>query len=133
MAKSYLKLVTPTEVLRTVAPGRRPTHALRNTPGFVCALADLKEKSRRAQSEVASALTSLRRVRRNVPKEVAMRAVTENRRDLMSRFRIAHLGMGASENFRAACLWSALGLILTGLFLALGFGAEIGQIQAIAG
>jgi hypothetical protein len=61
-----------------------------------------------------------------------MRALTENRNDLLSPFRIAHPGMGASENFRAACLWSALGLILTGLFSALGLGA-IGQILAIAG
>jgi hypothetical protein len=62
-----------------------------------------------------------------------MRTVTENRSYLLSRFRIVHLGMGASKNFRATCLWSALGLALTGLFFALGLGVEIGQILSIAG
>jgi hypothetical protein len=37
-----------------------------------------------------------------------------------------------STNLRIACLWSALGLALTGLFFAFGFGAEIGQILAVA-
>jgi hypothetical protein len=39
---------------------------------------------------------------------------------------------GASHHYRAiptdlrvACLWSALGLTLTGLFFAMGFGVEI--------
>jgi hypothetical protein len=41
--------------------------------------------------------------------------------------------MGASADFCIACLWSALGLTLTGLLLALGSVAEIGQILAAAG
>jgi hypothetical protein len=40
---------------------------------------------------------------------------------------------GASADFCIACLWSALGLTLTGLFFARGLGAEIGQILAMAG
>jgi hypothetical protein len=41
--------------------------------------------------------------------------------------------MEASADFCVACLWSALGLTLTALFFALGLGAEIGQILAMAG
>jgi hypothetical protein len=41
--------------------------------------------------------------------------------------------MGASADFCIACLWSALGLTLTGLLFAFGMGAEIGQILAMAG
>jgi hypothetical protein len=41
--------------------------------------------------------------------------------------------MGASADLCIACLWSALGLTLTGLLFALGLGAEIGQIVAMAG
>jgi hypothetical protein len=59
--------------------------------------------------------------------EVAMRAITENQSEFLIPF-----GTGVSADFRIACLWSALGLILTGLFFALGFGAEIGQILAVA-
>jgi hypothetical protein len=38
-----------------------------------------------------------------------------------------------SADFCIVCLWSALGLTLTGLLFALGFGAEIGEILAMAG
>jgi hypothetical protein len=41
--------------------------------------------------------------------------------------------MGASADFHVVCLWSALGLTLTGLLFALGLGSEIGQILAMAG
>jgi hypothetical protein len=41
--------------------------------------------------------------------------------------------MGASADFCVVCLWSALGLTLTGLLFALGLGAEIGQSLAMAG
>jgi len=34
---------------------------------------------------------------------------------------------------RIVCLWSALGLTLSGLFFALGMGAEIGHALAAAG
>ena len=40
---------------------------------------------------------------------------------------------GASADFRVVCLWSALGLTLTGLLFALGLGGEIGQITAMPG
>ena len=39
--------------------------------------------------------------------------------------------MEASDDFCIACLWSALGLTLTGLLFALGLGP--GQILAMAG
>jgi hypothetical protein len=41
--------------------------------------------------------------------------------------------MGASAEFHLVCLWSALGLTLTGLLFALGLDGEIGQILAVAG
>jgi hypothetical protein len=41
--------------------------------------------------------------------------------------------MGVSADFCTACLWSALGLTLTGLLFSLGLGSEIGQILAVAG
>ena len=56
-----------------------------------------------------------------------MRATTENETELLIPF-----GMGVSADFRIAFLWSALGLTLTGLLFVLGFGAEIGQIPAVA-
>jgi len=62
--------------------------------------------------------------------EVTLRAITENQSEFLTPFR--DLGIGESEDFRIACLWSALGLTLTALFFALGFGAEIGQILALA-
>jgi hypothetical protein len=63
-----------------------------------------------------------------------MRAITENQSEFLSRLRIAHLGMGgASADFCIACLWSAVGLTLTALLFALGLGAEIGQLLAMAG
>jgi hypothetical protein len=40
---------------------------------------------------------------------------------------------GTYADFCVACLWSAFGLMLTGLLFAVGLGAEIGQILAIAG
>jgi hypothetical protein len=62
--------------------------------------------------------------------EASMSAITENQSEFLTPFR--QLGMGASADFRIAYLWSALGLTMTGLFFALGFGAEIGQILALA-
>jgi hypothetical protein len=57
-------------------------------------------------------------------------AITENQSEFLTAFR--RLDLGASADFRIAYLWSALGLTMTGLFFALGFGAEIGQILALA-
>jgi hypothetical protein len=62
-----------------------------------------------------------------------MKAINENQSEFPTPFRIAPPGMGVSADFHIACLWSALGLTLTGLLFALGFGAEIGQILAMAG
>jgi hypothetical protein len=59
---------------------------------------------------------------------VAMRAITEHQSEFLIPF-----GRRVSADFRIACLWSALGLTLTGLFFALGFGAEFGQILVMAG
>jgi hypothetical protein len=49
-----------------------------------------------------------------------------------STFRLEPRG-GASADFRVVCLWSALGLTLTGLLFAFGLGGEIGQITVMAG
>jgi hypothetical protein len=68
-----------------------------------------------------------------MPMEVAMRAIAENQSEFPTPFRITHLGTGASADFCIACLWSALGLTLTGMLFVLGLGAEIGQILAVAG
>jgi len=38
-----------------------------------------------------------------------------------------------SRDFIVACVWSACGLALTGLFYAVGLGAEIAQALAAAG
>jgi hypothetical protein len=62
-----------------------------------------------------------------------MRAITQNQRGFSIPLRIPPLGMGASADLSIVCLWSALGLTLTGLLFALGPGAEIGQILAMAG
>ena len=61
-----------------------------------------------------------------------MRAITQNQSEFPTPFRTAH-GIGPSADFCIVCLWSALGLTLTGLLFALGLGAEIGQILAVAG
>jgi hypothetical protein len=52
--------------------------------------------------------------------------------DTCSNFR-AEQRMGTSADFCIACLWSVLGLTLTGLLFSLGLGSEIGQILAVAG
>jgi hypothetical protein len=38
-----------------------------------------------------------------------------------------------SPDFHAVFLWSAFGLTLTGLFFAMGFGPEMGQVLMAAG
>jgi hypothetical protein len=40
---------------------------------------------------------------------------------------------GPSVDLHIVCLWSALGLALTGLLFALGMGGGIGQMLAMAG
>jgi len=42
-------------------------------------------------------------------------------------------GFTVTDDFRLACLWSALGLAVTGLFFAMGFGADIAQAFMAAG
>jgi hypothetical protein len=38
-----------------------------------------------------------------------------------------------SDDFVIICLWTASGLVLTALAFSLGFGAEVGQVLAVAG
>lgn len=44
-----------------------------------------------------------------------------------------HDAANVSVELRIACLWSAFGLTVTGLFFAMGLGAEIGQALMAAG
>jgi hypothetical protein len=46
-----------------------------------------------------------------------MRAITENQSKFLPPFRIPRPGTGASADFSIVCLWSVLGLTLTGLLL----------------
>jgi hypothetical protein len=62
-----------------------------------------------------------------------MRAITENQSEFLPPFRVTRPGTEASTNFSIVCLWSVLGLTLTALLFALGLGAEVGQILAMAG
>lgn len=39
----------------------------------------------------------------------------------------------ASTEFSVLCLWSVVGLTLTGLLFAMGFGGEIAQALTVAG
>jgi hypothetical protein len=55
-------------------------------------------------------------------------------RHCIGMLRSAHAySTGASAEFHVVCMWSALGLTLTGLLFALGLGGEIAQILATAG
>jgi integrase len=64
MAKSHLKLVTPTEVNRTVAPVRRPNAELRTrehlTPGEVEALIEAAKANRHAHRDATMILVAFR-------------------------------------------------------------------------
>jgi hypothetical protein len=60
-----------------------------------------------------------------------MRAIVQS--DPPTAYASSRLGMAFPADVRAVCLWSAFGLALTGLFFALGFGAEIGQALAAVG
>jgi type 1 fimbriae regulatory protein FimB/type 1 fimbriae regulatory protein FimE len=64
MAKSHLKLVTPTEILRTVAPGRRPNADLRTrehlTPGEVEALMEAARANRHGHRDGTMVLIAFR-------------------------------------------------------------------------
>lgn len=42
-------------------------------------------------------------------------------------------GRAIPVDLEVVCLWSALGLMLTALFLAFGFGVDIGQALMLAG
>jgi hypothetical protein len=42
-------------------------------------------------------------------------------------------GKATPIDLEVVCLWSALGLVLTALYLALGFGLDIGQALMLAG
>jgi hypothetical protein len=43
------------------------------------------------------------------------------------------VGSAVPVDVEVVCLWSALGLMLTALFLALGFGVDIEQALMLAG
>jgi integrase len=64
MAKSHLKLVTPTEILRTVAPTRRPNAELRTrehlTPGEVEALVEAAKANRHGHPDATMILLAFR-------------------------------------------------------------------------
>jgi site-specific recombinase XerD len=64
MAKSHLKLVAPTEVLRTVAPTRRPNAELRTrehlTPGEVEALIEAAKTNRHGHRDATMILVAFR-------------------------------------------------------------------------
>jgi integrase len=64
MAKSHLKLVTPTEVNRTVAPVRRPNAELRTrehlTPGEVEALVEAAKANRHGHRDATMILVAFR-------------------------------------------------------------------------
>src|SRR5262245_34945106 len=64
MAKSHLKLVTPTEILRTVGPGRRPNAELRTrehlTPGEVEALMEPARTNRHGHRDATMILIAFR-------------------------------------------------------------------------
>jgi integrase len=64
MAKSHLKLVTPTKVNRTVAPTRRPNAELRTrehlTPGEVDALVEAAKANRHGHRDASMILLAFR-------------------------------------------------------------------------
>ena len=53
--------------------------------------------------------------------------------ELLPTYKTFHDSTTIPADLRAVCLWSAFGLALTGLFFAMGFGAEIGQALVAAG
>jgi len=48
-------------------------------------------------------------------------------------YRTPRLGIAVPGDLRVVCLWSTIGCALTGLWFALGYGVEIGQVLAVAG
>ena len=65
MAKSHLKLIAPTEVLRTVAPTRRPNAEIRTrehlTPGEVVALIEAAKANRHGHRDASMILIACQR------------------------------------------------------------------------
>jgi hypothetical protein len=56
----------------------------------------------------------------------------------LQRLRLSSINAAAKNtaipvDLELACLWSAFGLTLTALFLALGFGSDLGQAMMLAG
>lgn len=49
------------------------------------------------------------------------------------RYRLFDQDLRVPIHLPVVCLWSAIGLTLTGSLFALGFAAEIGQAIAVAG
>jgi len=52
--------------------------------------------------------------------------------EMSATYGTLHRDSTVALDFRAVCLWSALGLTVTGFFVV-GFGAEIGQALMMAG
>jgi hypothetical protein len=53
--------------------------------------------------------------------------------ELPTEYEILDHGLTVQGDLHIVRLWSALGLTVTALFFALGFGAEIAQAMAVAG
>jgi hypothetical protein len=61
-----------------------------------------------------------------------MRPPAEHVRQLPILFQAPRL-LPISDDLKVACLFAAVGLSLTAVFFALGFGADVGQLLADAG
>ncbi len=55
------------------------------------------------------------------------------RSDLQKAYAALHYVKTAYTELCLLCLWSVVGLTLTGLLFAIGFGVEIGQALIVAG
>lgn len=53
--------------------------------------------------------------------------------DLQKAYGTSHYRKTAHVELRALCLWSVIGLTLTGLLFAMGLGPEIGQALMVTG
>jgi hypothetical protein len=62
-----------------------------------------------------------------------MMTTARYRSDLQQAYRTLHYAKTAYAELLLLCLWSAVGLKLTGLLFAMGFGVEIGQALMVAG
>jgi hypothetical protein len=68
----------------------------------------------------------------NIQSETAMMTMVRYRSDLQKACGSLHYRKTAYTELRLLCLWSVVGLSLTGLLFSMGFGAEIGQALMMA-